>query len=61
MIMIDVECESCDWRGNWKELITFPKSTIELCPECGEPDSIFELNAIRDFNDREQEPREKIE
>jgi hypothetical protein len=59
--MVDVECYECGWKGNYKELITFVQGIIELCPICGEPDSIGELDGVSEDDYRNQEPREKIE
>jgi len=52
----EVYCENCNWKGGHNELVTFPNSNITLCPECGEPDSITECDAV-DFQEeyREQE------
>lgn len=62
MAMInDVKCESCNWIGSSLiGLITFPKSNRELCPECGAPDSIIELDGVSEDDYRKQEGREKI-
>lgn len=57
----DVECKKCGWNGNWKELTIFLDTTTELCPRCGAPDSIIELDGVSEDDYIMQELREKVE
>ena len=42
----------CRWQGKWRELIIFPKAKHrQLCPDCGEQDSIIESDAINFDNE----------
>lgn len=61
-IKTDVECTVCEWRGSWQELLRFRAiADEELCPMCGAPDSIIELDGVSEDDYRKQERREKIE
>ncbi len=51
----EVRCEECEWEGIWAALVKFEKSQRELCPECGAPDSIIELDAVGPDDYRKQE------
>lgn len=54
----NVECESCGWKGSWQALLIFQQANRELCPACGTPDSIIELDGVSDDDYRMQEKRE---
>jgi hypothetical protein len=46
--MIEVYCDNpkCNWKGRILELISFEIGTRQYCPNCGEPDSIFQADAV---------------
>ena len=48
--MKQVYCDVCEWEGKIIDLISFPKSSIQLCPDCGRPESICDVDSI-DFKD----------
>ncbi len=54
-----VYCSSCDWQGRIIDLVSFPKGTKQLCPNCGEQDSICDCDDV-DFNS-EYEKQERID
>ncbi len=57
----DVYCTNplCRWQGKWTELIIFPKAKYrQLCPDCGEQDSIVESDSINFDDEYRKEKRE---